>query len=708
MVKGINAFVSVGSRCALRFGEQSARPKVGCEDTAFHVFTRVDDNHLNSLIRFRVFCSGPKKKHPGPESPPALNFLPLPHSRQADTAGLEIHMAFVVSARKYRPVRFDEVVGQAHVSQTLKKALQTDHLAHAFLFCGPRGVGKTTCARILAKVLNCKDLTADYEPCGKCDSCLSFSENASFNIMELDAASNNSVDHIRALVEQVRFQPQQGKYKVFIIDEVHMLSQSAFNAFLKTLEEPPPYAVFILATTEKHKIIPTILSRCQIFDFKRIQIKDIVDHLHGICRQEGIEADRDALHIIAQKADGALRDALSIFDRITSFTGKKITYEDVITNLNVLDYDYYFRFTDALLTEDLRQTMLIFDEVLRNGFDGDLFVNGLAEHLRNLLVCKDGDTLGLLEVGDSLKDRYRQQAVIAPTSFILTALNLCNQCDIHYKTARNKRLHVELALVKMCFIGQAMELATGNAPAVGAEKKTADLSTAAPPVQAKPIPESPAADSPYPVAGTVQAVNEPQSGFSAANEAVNLAEKDIPAEVPVKKDGPAQAPPVADLSLSPLRKPTNGSLPTLQSLDSLHAEIEEAEANDPLQRETELTQDMLLETWGEYIESIDNGSVKTILKGANVVLEAEHVKTVVGSALAESIVRQETGLMEFLRKKLHAPLLAMNLVLDPSRPNAAPAKPKRMTENEKYWAMVAQNPLVSDLRKRLDLNFENE
>ncbi|MEL6358134.1 MAG: DNA polymerase III subunit gamma/tau, partial [Bacteroidota bacterium] len=353
---------------------------------------------------------------------------------------------FVVSARKYRPVRFDEVVGQQHVSQTLKNALQTDHLAHAFLFCGPRGVGKTTNARILAKVLNCQNRTEDFEPCNTCDSCVAFNNNASLNITELDAASNNSVEHIRALIEQVRFQPQQGQYKVFIIDEVHMLSQAAFNAFLKTLEEPPSYAIFILATTEKHKIIPTILSRCQIFDFKRIQIPDMVAHLQGICDKEGIDADPDALHIIAQKADGALRDSLSIFDRITSFSGKKITYEAVIENLNVLDYDYFFRAVDQLLTEDQAGIMLLFDEVLRKGFDADLFINGLAGHLRNLLVCKDPATIPLLEAGERLRNRYHQQSALTPTDLILTGLNLANGCDVEYKLARNKRLHVEMCL----------------------------------------------------------------------------------------------------------------------------------------------------------------------------------------------------------------------------------------------------------------------
>ncbi|MEO1434964.1 MAG: DNA polymerase III subunit gamma/tau, partial [Bacteroidota bacterium] len=319
-------------------------------------------------------------------------------------------MSFVVSARKYRPQRFDEVVGQSHVSKTLKNALQTDHVAHAFLFCGPRGVGKTTCARILAKVLNCESPTKDMEPCNKCSSCLSFNQNASFNIHELDAASNNSVEHIRSLVEQVRFQPQQGKFKIYIIDEVHMLSQSAFNAFLKTLEEPPPYAIFILATTEKHKIIPTILSRCQIFDFRRIQVGDIVQHLETICEQEGITAETDALHIMAQKADGALRDALSIFDRIVSYSDKSISYQDVVENLNILDYDYYFKIIDALLQEDLADVLMQFNSILSKGFEPEIFVNGLSAHLRNLLVCKDKATIQLLEVGENIRKRYEAQA----------------------------------------------------------------------------------------------------------------------------------------------------------------------------------------------------------------------------------------------------------------------------------------------------------
>ena len=397
---------------------------------------------------------------------------------------------FVVSARKYRPARFDEVVGQEHVSQTLKNALQNDHLAHAFLFCGPRGVGKTTCARILAKTLNCTNRTKDFEACNECDSCSAFNGSASFNITELDAASNNSVEHIRTLVEQVRFQPQQGKYKVFIIDEVHMLSQAAFNAFLKTLEEPPPYAIFILATTEKHKIIPTILSRCQIFDFKRIQVSRMVEHLESICKTEGIKAEKDALHIIAQKADGALRDALSIFDRIVSSTGKEFTYDDVITNLNVLDHDYFFNMTDAMLVEDLSKVMLIFDEVQRNGFDSDLFINGLAEHLRNVLVAKDAQTVPLLDVSDTVKERYLAQSKLAPQSFLLTALNIANDCDVNYKMARNKKLHVEMSLIKMTYISRAIELAQNppaTAPVVKNRTATSERISISKPITPPPV-----------------------------------------------------------------------------------------------------------------------------------------------------------------------------------------------------------------------------
>ncbi|MCH7403793.1 DNA polymerase III subunit gamma/tau [Belliella kenyensis] len=367
---------------------------------------------------------------------------------------------FVVSARKYRPSNFKSVVGQSHITTTLKNAIKNNHLAQAFLFCGPRGVGKTTCARILAKTINCQSLTADFEACNECDSCKAFNNNASFNVHELDAASNNSVDDIRNLVEQVRYAPQQGQYKVYIIDEVHMLSNQAFNAFLKTLEEPPKYAIFILATTEKHKIIPTILSRCQIFDFNRIQIKDIAEHLKYIASEEKIESEEEALRLIATKADGALRDALSIFDLIVTYSaGNKLTYQETISNLHILDYDYYFKVVDALLEESISNVLLIFDEILKKGFDGHNFIVGLNEHFRDLMVCKDSGTISLLEVSENAKERYLKQSQEASLSFLLTAMNICNQCDIHYKASKNQRLHVELALMKLAKVNQAVSLA---------------------------------------------------------------------------------------------------------------------------------------------------------------------------------------------------------------------------------------------------------
>ncbi|UKN02110.1 DNA polymerase III subunit gamma/tau [Paracrocinitomix mangrovi] len=364
---------------------------------------------------------------------------------------------FVVSARKYRPQTFESVVGQSSITTTLKNAIKNDHLAQAFLFFGSRGVGKTTTARILAKTLNCFNLKEDIEPCNECESCKSFNEGHSFNILELDAASNNSVDDIRNLIDQVRIAPQVGKYKIFIIDEVHMLSSSAFNAFLKTLEEPPPHAVFILATTEKHKILPTILSRCQIFDFHRIQVQDIVDHLKSIAQKEGITVDDKALHIIAQKADGALRDALSIFDQIVSFSNNNVSYESVLTNLNVLDYDYYFKVTDHALAGEIPENLLIYNDILNNGFDGSQFILGLAEHLRNILVAKDPRTIDIMDVPADLKERYLKQSEKSPQDFILTALDLMRSLEGQYKASKNKRLHVELGLMKFCSIMHTLQ-----------------------------------------------------------------------------------------------------------------------------------------------------------------------------------------------------------------------------------------------------------
>ncbi len=357
---------------------------------------------------------------------------------------------FIVSARKYRPATFHSVVGQYSVTTTLKNAIGSNHLAHAYLFCGPRGVGKTTCARIFAKTLNCFNRTADTEACNECESCRSFNESRSYNIHELDAASNNSVDDIRNLIDQVRIPPQIGKYSIYIIDEVHMLSTQAFNAFLKTLEEPPAHALFILATTEKHKIIPTILSRCQIFDFNRIKIEDAVQFLEYISKTEGVAYEIDALNVIAQKADGGMRDALSIYDQIVSFSGSKITYKGVIDNLNILDYEYYFGMVDGFLEKSIPKALMLFNEILDKGFDGHNFINGLASHLRDLLVCKDEITVQLLEVGTNIKEQYKIQARKCSPTFIFEALNICGQCDVQYKTSKNQRLHVELALIQLC------------------------------------------------------------------------------------------------------------------------------------------------------------------------------------------------------------------------------------------------------------------
>jgi DNA polymerase-3 subunit gamma/tau len=357
---------------------------------------------------------------------------------------------FIVSARKYRPSSFNSVVGQQALTTTLKNAIKSNHLAHAYLFCGPRGVGKTTCARIFAKTINCQNLTPEAEACNECESCVSFNEQRSYNIHELDAASNNGVDDIRSLTDQVRIPPQIGKYSVYIIDEVHMLSQGAFNAFLKTLEEPPAHAIFILATTEKHKIIPTILSRCQIYDFNRITVADTVKHLQYVALQEGVTADINGLNIVAQKSEGGMRDALSIFDQLVSFCGNNITYQGVIENLNVLDYEYYFRLVDGFLKGEVSQSLLIFNEILNNGFDGHHFITGLSSHLRDVLVSKDPVTISLLEVGADIGEQYKIQAQMCSQEFLFRGLKICNDCDIEYRLSKNKRLLVELALIRLC------------------------------------------------------------------------------------------------------------------------------------------------------------------------------------------------------------------------------------------------------------------
>jgi DNA polymerase III subunit gamma/tau len=383
---------------------------------------------------------------------------------------------YIVSARKYRPETFENVIGQPSITTTLRNAIRVRQLAHAYLFCGPRGVGKTTCARIFAKTINCFNLTGSVEACNQCESCLAFNSSRSYNIHELDAASNNSVEDIRNLIDQVRIPPQVGKYSVYIIDEVHMLSPNAFNAFLKTLEEPPSHAIFILATTEKYKIIPTILSRCQVFDFNRIKIEDIVSHLEEIARNEKIEAEGEGLNIIARKADGAMRDALSMFDLIASFSSGTVTYNNVIENLNILDYDYFFKITDAILSGDISSALLIFDEVLRKGFDSHNFINGLSSHFRDLLVCRDEATLVLLEVGQATRERYRMQSGSCKPEMLLSSLALTNQCDLSYRSSKNQRLHVELCLVQLCgqTAGEKKKPDTGTVRVVTASQPPRD------------------------------------------------------------------------------------------------------------------------------------------------------------------------------------------------------------------------------------------
>ena len=425
---------------------------------------------------------------------------------------------YIVSARKYRPSTFESVVGQRALTTTLKNAIATQKLAHAYLFCGPRGVGKTTCARIFAKTINCMTPTTDGEACNQCESCVAFNEQRSYNIHELDAASNNSVDDIRQLVEQVRIPPQIGKYKVYIIDEVHMLSASAFNAFLKTLEEPPRHAIFILATTEKHKILPTILSRCQIYDFNRISVEDTVNHLSYVASKEGISAEPEALNVIAMKADGGMRDALSIFDQVVSFTGGNITYKSVIDNLNVLDYEYYFRLTDCFLANKVSDALLLFNDVLNKGFDGSHFITGLSSHFRDLLVGKDPVTLPLLEVGASIRQRYQEQAQKCPLPFLYKAMKLCNECDLNYRISKNKRLLVELTLIQVAQLTTEGDDVSGGRSPKQTIKPVFSQPAAAQPSQvasASSVQQAPVHSSPASVTANVTPNRQPQMATTA-------------------------------------------------------------------------------------------------------------------------------------------------------------------------------------------------
>ncbi|SER58367.1 DNA polymerase III subunit gamma/tau [Pedobacter rhizosphaerae] len=602
---------------------------------------------------------------------------------------------FIVSARKYRPATFETVVGQQHITGTLKNAIKNNQLAQAFLFCGPRGVGKTTCARILAKTINCTNPTADMEACGQCDNCQSFQNGHSFNVHELDAASNNSVDDIRSLIEQVRIPPQAGKFKIYIIDEVHMLSQSAFNAFLKTLEEPPSYAIFILATTEKHKILPTILSRCQIFDFNRIQVEDIASHLSKIAERESIAYEPDGLHIIAQKADGGLRDALSMFDQIASYANKNITYKAVIDNLNILDYDYFFKLTSYLTAAQVSQTLLLFDEILNNGFDGNNFINGLASHFRNLLVGKDSATIKLLEVSDNIKQKYLEQCRQTELSFLLTALNLANSCDLNYKNSKNQRLQVELALIKMCHIRSVVNLAqqplnTNNtATDSDQDKKKTNV------VNEQPVNNKPKAESENQVSNTPAV---PQTLPSAV----------VPAEEKPKDTPRVSSMPTATSISINIPKPnaTSTLIPNLNDLgrtanndDDKGPKKATGEAREPF------SYDRLLEMWSQYIQILkaaDKINLFTILNNfPPKLLSPVLIEVSVESKTQEHLVQQElVELMNFLRNGLQ------NFAIDITFKQVERKLENRLYGNrEKYDYLLNKNPKLEELRRRFNLDI---
>ncbi len=615
---------------------------------------------------------------------------------------------FIVSARKYRPVTFDTVVGQHSITSTLKNAIRNQHLAQAFLFCGPRGVGKTTCARILAKTINCQNISENIEACNKCESCLSFNKSASFNIHELDAASNNSVDDIRNLVDQVRVPPQLGKYKVYIIDEVHMLSQAAFNAFLKTLEEPPPYAKFILATTEKHKIIPTILSRCQIFDFKRITVDDIAGHLKYVAGQENVNASDDALHVIAQKADGALRDALSIFDQLVSFAGNDLSYQNVIQNLNVLDYEYYFRMTGHILHGDASSTLLTLNEIIDNGFDGQHFIIGMGEHLRNLLVCKDPATAPLLEVSDNYRKRYIDQAGLCETDFLLRALSINNQYDVNYKISNNKRLHLELSLLQMCgLMGYPVQRQA-------AEKKTSELPSPsdapkAPSQVKEPLPEMTKPAQPVP-----QAKEKPEEDAAAeaqAPESIPEAEEQE-AEQTEKKSIEAPAEEKASKYPERMIRPEDSfvteHLSIKKASEQLNGSKEKTEDNgvEKPKRNTPFTQEILDDTWQACIEETCRHSNNLIssLTGNKPFLKDNfkvHIK------LDNKVIEREFRVMlpeihAYLRNQLENDLLTVI----PSLADIKEQEDRAYFPDEIYRKMVQKNPEIKNMRDQLDLEID--
>jgi len=609
---------------------------------------------------------------------------------------------FVVSARKYRPMTFDTVVGQGSITNTLKNAIRNNTLAQAFLFCGPRGVGKTTCARIMAKTINCLHPTENLEACNECESCRAFNNNASFNIYELDAASNNSVEDIRSLVDQVRIPPQIGQYKVYIIDEVHMLSAAAFNAFLKTLEEPPAYAKFILATTEKHKIIPTILSRCQIFDFKRITVDDIAKHLAFVAQSEGVAAEPEALNIIAQKADGALRDALSIFDQMVSFSGKNITYKDVIDNLNVLDYDYYFQIVDHILHGNTSDILLILNDIISKGFEPQHFINGLGNHLRSLMVCKDPVTVQLLEVSEQLRQRYIAQSQACPMPFLIRALEINNKCDIDYRAANNKRLHLEIALLKMCALcNQALNLPTTQAqPVQMAQNRPAQT-------------VNPIVPSGVSTGSTSAATKVPKPEVTA-----KVPEANRIAEVPTTAQQPQQPQPknstiqpqaasastgstsaTTASSAQPVVRPrgTTSSFSINKAMQQAGKKAEEKEET----WDTPFTQEQLTAAWADFVNRYKNVSpnfAAALGKYTPKLMGSTEIHFSVDNLLFEHDTEGMTALKHHLKNSLHNNQYQLKPEL-----MERPAEIEAYTDKDKFEKMVEERPYLRTLQTELKL-----
>lgn len=573
---------------------------------------------------------------------------------------------FIVSARKYRPQNFNTVVGQSHITTTLKNAILNQHLAHAFLFCGPRGVGKTTCARILAKTINCTNITKEGEACNQCESCVSFEKGASLNIHELDAASNNSVDDIRTLVEQVRFAPQAGKYKVYIVDEVHMLSASAFNAFLKTLEEPPPYAIFILATTEKHKILPTILSRCQIFDFKRIVPEDTVKHLEEIVEKEHIKAERNALQLIAQKSEGCMRDALSILDKIVSFSNGALTYDNTLEHLNILDEGYFFKLLTHLTEQDLTSAMLLYDEINQKGFEGDTVLYGMAAFIRNILVCKDKASAHLLESIEGWRDQYLATAEKIGTPYLVSALNILNEAEIQFKMARNKRLHVELALIKLNFLQQAIELSMEDGQLV--KKKLVDSHY---PIRTRKI---------IPLSNIV------------VNAEAKLVIETAPAPMPAAN--PA-------LNAQPNLGGKKSLLAVLQQKYGSEYSIEE------VKEAISLDMDSLQNCWNEYANKMEQDlkhSVAGTFRIATLQIEdPTHFTITVPALTAQKFVEQERmSLMETIWERFQNRAIQFSILVDAGEKEDVPLHMK-LNSKQKFDHIAKQFPLVQQLKERLNL-----